>query len=184
VQALSERLKKGSLAEARKLGRTILYLASSQTDKEALARGIVTEQKIRIGPACVDLREALSKLRGVPQPEDEDTGIGLAAAEMPFSLPLLYLSGVQFHERAHSNLVSLPAASLPKRGGWLRRQMEGAGLKYMREDNCFHWIEDFERVQQLLDEQVKIPWPKSLDAIADQLHPFRGELFTDYPASY
>ena len=62
--------------------------------------------------------------------------------------------------------------------------MEGAGLKYMREDNCFHWIEDFERVQQLLDEQVKIPWPKSLDAIADQLHPFRGELFTDYPASY
>jgi hypothetical protein len=39
-------------------------------------------------------------------------------------------------------------------------------------------------VQQLLDEQVKAPWRKSLHAIADQLHPWRAELFDDYPASY
>ena len=53
VQAVSERLKESSLAEARKLGRTILYLASSQSDKEALARGIAAREKITSGPVCV-----------------------------------------------------------------------------------------------------------------------------------
>jgi hypothetical protein len=35
VQAVSERLKESSLADARKLGRTIMYLASSQIDPKA-----------------------------------------------------------------------------------------------------------------------------------------------------
>lgn len=67
---------------------------------------------------------------------------------------------------------------------WLARRMEAEGLRYVRQDNCFPWIEDFVRAQQLLDEQVKAPWRKSLDAIADQLHPLCAELFDDFPASY
>src|SRR5262249_5768397 len=53
VQAVSERLKQSSLAEARKLGRTVLYLASSQIDKDAVAREIAARQKITGGPVCV-----------------------------------------------------------------------------------------------------------------------------------
>jgi hypothetical protein len=53
VQAVSERLKESSLADARKLRRTIMYLASSQIDKEALARQIAAREKITSGPVCV-----------------------------------------------------------------------------------------------------------------------------------
>jgi hypothetical protein len=58
VQAVSERLKESSLAEARKLGRKIVYWASSQADKEARARRIAAEEKITRGPVwgltCVE----------------------------------------------------------------------------------------------------------------------------------
>jgi hypothetical protein len=54
----------------------------------------------------------------------------------------------------------------------------------VRQDNCLPWIEDFARAQQLLEEQVKVNWRKHLDAVADQLHPLRTELFDDFPASY
>ena len=40
----------------------------------------------------------------------------------------------------------------------LARQMDQAGLRYLREDNCFPWVEDFAQPQQLLDQQVKVPW--------------------------
>ena len=53
VEAVSERLKQSSLAEARKLGRTIRYLASSQVDKDAVAREIAARDKITSGPVCV-----------------------------------------------------------------------------------------------------------------------------------
>ncbi len=53
VQAVSERLKESSLAQARKLGRTILYLASSQIDKDAVARRIAAREKITRGLVCV-----------------------------------------------------------------------------------------------------------------------------------
>jgi hypothetical protein len=53
VEAVSEQLKQSSLAEAQKLGRSILYLASSQIDKEAMARRIAARQKITSGPVCV-----------------------------------------------------------------------------------------------------------------------------------
>ena len=53
VQAVSERLKQSSLAQTRKLGRQVVYLASSQVDKDALARRICAREKISQGPVCV-----------------------------------------------------------------------------------------------------------------------------------
>ena len=62
--------------------------------------------------------------------------------------------------------------------------MDAEGLRYVRQKNCFPWVEDFPRAQRLLDQQGKLHWRKPLDAIADQLHPLQAELFDDFPASY
>jgi hypothetical protein len=32
---------------------------------------------------------------------------------------------------------------------WLARSMDAAGLRYVRQDNCFPWIEDFPAAQRL-----------------------------------
>ena len=55
--------------------------------------------------------------------------------------------------------------------------MDREQLGYQRHDHCFSWMEDYQRAQQLLEEQWKGNWPQGLDAIAQQLNPLHcGEL--------
>ena len=53
VRATSQRLEQASLAEAEKRKRPIRYLPASSTDKEALARRLLTEFPIKEGLICV-----------------------------------------------------------------------------------------------------------------------------------
>jgi hypothetical protein len=185
VQAVSERLKESSLAEARKLGRTILYLASSQIDKEALARRIAAREKITSGPICV--LTCVEPCRSFEVYRNRETK-KLELVSRPRKCLFLYHywmhPGFGFINARIQTWFPFPVQICLNGREWLAQQMEVEGLKYVRQDNCFPWIDDFPRAQQLLDQQVKVPWRKHLDAIADQLHPLRQELFDDFPASY
>ena len=59
---------------------------------------------------------------------------------------------------------------------WLARQMDQAGIRYRRHDNCFTWIEDFGRAQKLMDDQLKTPWTDLFDGVAQQAHPLFPEM--------
>ena len=67
---------------------------------------------------------------------------------------------------------------------WLAQQMQAAGVKYVRQDNCFPWIEDFAQAQQLMDEQLQQNWPQTLQALAHQLNPIHEEIFQRYRVNY
>jgi hypothetical protein len=67
---------------------------------------------------------------------------------------------------------------------WLARQMDQASLGYMRQDNCFPWVEDWQRAQQLLDQQLRIEWPVVLDDLARLVNPIHDELFQAFPTHY
>ena len=67
---------------------------------------------------------------------------------------------------------------------WLTRQMDGAGLKYQRQGNCFPWIKDGDKAQRLMNRQVEANWPKLLGAIAKQLNPIHEEIFQAHPVNY
>jgi hypothetical protein len=54
---------------------------------------------------------------------------------------------------------------------WLARQLDAAGLEYVRQDNCFPWIADWAQAQRLMDRQVKANWPRLLDGLARQTEP-------------
>lgn len=43
---------------------------------------------------------------------------------------------------------------------WLACAMDGEGLGYRREANCFPWIENLARAQQLMDQQHRTAWVK------------------------
>jgi hypothetical protein len=49
----------------------------------------------------------------------------------------------------------------------LRRQ----GIEHRQRDNCFTWVRDVERAQQLLDEQVKMDWSQELTQLLTASHP-------------
>jgi hypothetical protein len=59
---------------------------------------------------------------------------------------------------------------------WLARQLDAAGIHYERRDNAFVWVEDFERAQALLDEQLKTEWSSTLSGLLRDYHPGLAEL--------
>jgi hypothetical protein len=67
---------------------------------------------------------------------------------------------------------------------WLARQMDGAGLAYFRQDNCFPWIADWQKAQRLMDRQLRSNWPKLLDGVARKLNPIHKRIFRQWPLTY
>jgi hypothetical protein len=66
---------------------------------------------------------------------------------------------------------------------WLARQMDKIGLRYQQRDNCFAWIEDWARAQQLMDEQLGTDWPGLLQRLLAQANPALGIVDT-HPTPY
>jgi hypothetical protein len=54
---------------------------------------------------------------------------------------------------------------------WLGREMDQAGIRYVRRENCFAWISDIPQAQGLLDQQVRFNWQEPLGELAQAVHP-------------
>jgi hypothetical protein len=67
---------------------------------------------------------------------------------------------------------------------WLARQMDAAGSHYVRQDNCFPWIEDYAEAQRLMDQQLSTNWPEELNRIAARLNPIHEQIFERYRVNY
>jgi hypothetical protein len=59
---------------------------------------------------------------------------------------------------------------------WLAQRMIKLGLPFIKKDNCFTWVEDWELAQRLLDEQLTTNWSALLDRWAQQSHPWLATL--------
>jgi hypothetical protein len=59
----------------------------------------------------------------------------------------------------------------------LARQLDAEGIGYLKKDNAFVAIDDFNRAQALLDEQLKVNWPLVLDTLVREIHPVHAERF-------
>jgi hypothetical protein len=62
---------------------------------------------------------------------------------------------------------------------WLARQLDGAGIGYVRKDNCFTWVEDFRRAQRFADRQPQIHWTAQLDRLLRRVYPEHDRWFPD-----
>jgi hypothetical protein len=185
AEELSRRLKDASEAAAHETGRPIRYLASSAVNKEAIAREIARADGIEHGLICILTavepcwsyeivrNRAIKRLELQPRRRKclhlyhyrIDPVLGFMNARLqtwfPFSIQVC-LNGRE----------------------WLARQMDGAGLRSVQRDNCFTWLEDAERAQQLMDRQVRAAWPELLDDIARSLNPLHAAMFRTCPVEY
>jgi len=67
---------------------------------------------------------------------------------------------------------------------WLSRSLQEEKIAYVQHANCFLWIEDFRRAQELMDEQLKTNWAELLQSFVKDLNPLHEEIFEKYPAEY
>jgi hypothetical protein len=67
---------------------------------------------------------------------------------------------------------------------WLARQLDQAGIAYEKADNCFTWIEDFDRAQALMREQFSTQWPVLLNSLVPDIHPMHPTIVERCHADY
>ena len=60
---------------------------------------------------------------------------------------------------------------------WLAREMSRHGIEYVQRDNCFTWISDVSKAQELCDKFQQLKWPRILSKLAREVNPLKEELF-------
>ena len=162
---------------AQEQGRPVEHLASSATSKEERARAIAERDGIRAGLVavftCVEPcltyqvrgKRATGKL--VLQLEQgkcqhyyhyyRDHRLGWLYTRQQTWFPFTTHIGLNGRE-------------------WLAQQMDAAGLSYVRRDNCFAWLENVDKAQALMNEQLRTDWSSLLEELARRSHRQRADL--------
>lgn len=185
AEKVTEQLKEASLAEARRNKRPVQYLASSKTSKEDVARAIAAKDGIGNGLVCV--LTSVEPCRSFDIFKNRETK-KLELVRRDRHCLCLYHYWMHpvfgFMNARIQSWFPFPIQICLNGREWRARQMDHAGLSYLRQDNCFPWVEDWARAQALMDSQLKADWPQLLGAIAGQLHPLHEEVFAKYPLHY
>ncbi|HSA60738.1 MAG TPA: hypothetical protein VLE03_00740 [Nitrospiraceae bacterium] len=179
VKRVSERLKDESLKAFRKQGLPVIFLRSSSVDKDELARNVATERKISSGLVC-----AISSLE--PSPTFEHRGTHIIRRERPCHVLYHYQIDPEvgwMYGRIQTWFPFNIQMGLNGRE-WLAQRMKKEGLPYRQQGNCFVWIEDYERAQEWMNEQLQVNWAEVLNRFGQQLNPIREAIFARYPTDY
>jgi len=67
---------------------------------------------------------------------------------------------------------------------WLARQMDQAGIGYVRDDNCFWQIDDLEPAQKLCDKFAHRQWERVWNNFARRLNPFLAQIEASVKKGY
>lgn len=181
AEQLTKQIKEASLAEAGRQQRPVQYLTSSKTDKKALAEQIANRDGVRDGLICV--------LSCVEPCLSFEAGPNAAKKKLEIKQRLrkcLFLYHYWMHPRFGFMSARIQTwfpfqVQIYVNGReWLARQMNEAGVAYVRQENSFPWVADYARAQELMDQQLKTEWPLQLGAIARQLNPVHEEIFGNF----
>lgn len=184
AESMTNQLKEASCRLAEESGRPVRYLPSSRTSKEEVARQIAAEDGIEEGLigvlTCVEpcmsyeiSRNKAAKKLVLRAKERKclhlyhyaiDPVFGFVGARIQTWFPFSIQITVNGRE-------------------WLARDLDRAGMDYHREGNCFPWLEDVEKAQQIMGQQVRTNFRQQLDRLGGMLNPDHEQMFrgTDFP---
>jgi hypothetical protein len=185
VQGVSERVKAAAHASAKNQGRPIHYLTNNEISKEALARKIAREDGVSSG--LIALFSAVENCLSYSVRGDRQSKEIHLVLERRKCLHLyhyfLHDEWGLCHMRVQTWFPFTVDVCLNGRE-WLARQMDAAGMAYRQRRNCFVWVEDPARAQELLDEQLRVNWAGRLGGLLDLAHPLHREICRPIGQSY
>jgi hypothetical protein len=185
VLEVSRRLKDASKAAALELGRVVRYVPSAAESKEKIARQIAVEQRIRDGLVCVLTSvEPCMSFQAVPNRETKRLDFKLEQRKCLHLYHYLIHPVFGFMNARIQTWFPFRIQICLNGREWLARQMDAAGSHYVRQDNCFPWIEDYAEAQRLMDQQLSTNWPEELNRIAARLNPIHEQIFERYRVNY
>ena len=185
VERTSLKLKAASLAEAKALNRPVKYLDSGNTNKEKIAREIMESDKIENGLICVLTSVEVCRSYEVHRNKKEKK-LELKSRNRKCLHIYHYWKDDEFGFMSARIQTWFPFRIQVCLNGreWLSRQLDKAGISYVKSDNCFLKISDWTQAQELMQKQLTLNWSKSMDKIANRLNPAFNEIFNKYKISY
>lgn len=174
AEAHTQRLRQELEKNAADAGRPLEYLPS-YTDKEAL----VQQRRARDGAAPGGLIQAFSTLENCISYDiyknPKTHRIDLRRRPRKCLHYYFYFDDKRFGLAQVRLQTWFPFSTHVVLNGreWLARQLDENGIGYQRRDNCFTWVEDFTRAQELADLQPKIHWEGELDRLLQRVLPPR-----------
>lgn len=181
----SQQMKKAAVQAAERLGRPVTYLPTPRISKEEVARQCAKDDEITQGLVCC--LTALEPSCSFVIRRDKASGRFEFKQARPNCLHVYHYYLHPIFGLMHVRLQTwLPfGLSICINGReWLGRQMDAAGIKYLRKENCFLQIDDVPAAQRMLDEQVRFDWKPALDELADSIAPTLGQVLAPVPMNY
>jgi hypothetical protein len=176
VRYISSRVKEQFLKPFEEQKLPIVFLRDPNVDKDRMARELAARNGIESGLVC-----ALSVME--PSPTFEYIQSKIAVRLRPCHMFYQYQKHPQLgwmYARVQSWFPFNLQVGMNGRE-WLARQMDLHGLQYVQRDNCFAWIEDYRKAQELLEAQLETNWTELLSGFARQLNPLHPEIFQRFP---
>ena len=181
----TKKLLEATKAEAARLGRPLIYLGSSSVRKDRCALEIAAKDKIQKGLICT--------LTAVEPCWSYDVHGSKARGKLEVrrrQRKCLHIYRYLLHPTfgfMHVRLQTwFPMALQVYINGreWLARQMDAAGLGYLRKENCFLALDAPERAQQLMSDQLKTNWEGAMNEFAVQANPLLPHYSSFIPMGY
>lgn len=174
---LTARVRQAAHCFAQAAGRPYRYLGSGQISKEAVAREIALRDGVRSGLiallACVEPCRSY-EIFSNRQTKKLELRLEPSRCQHFYFYHLHPLFGLM-HLRLQSWFPFEVNLCINGRE-WLARQLDTAGIGYVRRENTFTWIEDVAWAQALMDRQLQSHWPQLLEQLLAQNHPLSAEI--------
>lgn len=178
TEGLTKRLRKRTEQFAEQSGRPVVYLERF-TNKEELAGKIRDEQGVADN-GLIAVLSTLETCRSYDIYRNRETHhIDLRRRNRRALHYYFYFDDGRFG-LTHVRLMSwfpFDTHILINGREWLAKDMDKAGLGYLRRDNCFANISDFEKAQKLAARHPKIRWAGQLQRLLNRVHPLHREFF-------
>ncbi len=185
VEETTKKLKKASLAQAEHLDRPVIYVQSSQTRKETIARQVLAENPVDSGLLCV--LSCVEPCMTYEMYRNREAKKLELVYRLRKCLHLYHYYVDPLFGFMHARIQTwypFHVQVCVNGREWLARRMDAEGCKYIRYENSFPHLEDPERAQQLLDELVRLNWTETLHEIAARLNPAHQEILGPYARYY
>jgi hypothetical protein len=185
AEGMTLAIRKSCHSRSEQLGIIIQYLRSGAIDKENLVRGIAEQRGITTGSICL-----LSVVEQciAPTVKGNRSTKKLELKMVPRKCVWLYhyFNHPEFgfgHVRLQSWAPFNIFICLNGRH-WLERSLQKHNISYLKDGNCFPWIEDIEAAQTLMDKQLGTNWPNILNGLVRQMCPDLWSILSFRPDYY
>jgi hypothetical protein len=186
AEELTAMIRQSCRAKADELGIETRYLRRASTNKEKLVREIAESRGIKEGSICM-LSAVEPCIAPMVKGNKAQKKLQLVMAQRKCVFVYHYFDDPVFgfgHVRIQSWLPFNIFICLNGRH-WLEKQLQKQGIGYIKDGNCFPWIEDIETAQNLLNKQLETNWSqmlmklslKSCPALSKVIRPLKPEYY-------